>query len=326
MITKAAFQGLKAIAAILAVSECLWCMPLAAALLPDNVVLERQCNVDLFTLDPAVGSDLPQEYPCLFGYGYPLESRTKGLFGMSGVIYSADAVMLYKSVERSPVNPGYRDRKLVADLDAASGAFYLPNLNASLTIEETREVGVIYHRGSDQTLANSVKLRCPARKGAEGQPRTKQEAIEPPGVRNEQVPAPKGKVCSALHGNMQKAAETTVSRYGVYHTGVTDSYNTSLLKTVRYVDPGHLKTGEYSFNGLQYKGLVWYWDRQCPTGRMYFLNRSAVHFYVDPQMMFTWTEPRAWPNQLVKTRLLSLRCALVYKRRMYLGVIDGITA
>lgn len=67
-------------------------------------------------------------------------------------------------------------------------------------------------------------------------------------------------------------------------------------------------------------------DRQCPTGRMYFLNRSAVHFYVDPQMMFTWTEPRAWPNQLVKTRLLSLRCALVYKRRMYLGVIDGITA
>ena len=107
---------------------------------------------------------------------------------------------------------------------------------------------------------------------------------------------------------------------------VYEDYNTSLLKTVRYVDPNHMKVGEYSFNGLQYKGLVWYWDRQCPTGRAYFINRSAVHFYVDPQMMFTWTEPRAWPNQLVKTRLLSLRCALVYKRRMFLGVIDGITA
>lgn len=107
---------------------------------------------------------------------------------------------------------------------------------------------------------------------------------------------------------------------------VYEYYNKSMLTTVRYVDPSHSKVGEFSFNGLQYKGLTWYWDRQCPTGRMYFLNNSAAHFYVDPQMLFTWTEPRAWPNQLTKTRLLSLRCALVYKRRMYLGVIDGYTA
>lgn len=45
---------------------------------------------------------------------------------------------------------------------------------------------------------------------AEGQYRTKQE-LTTPGVRNEQVPTPKGKICSVLHGNVEKAAEMTAS-------------------------------------------------------------------------------------------------------------------
>ena len=45
---------------------------------------------------------------------------------------------------------------------------------------------------------------------AEGQYRAKQE-LTTPGVCNEHVPAPKGKICSALHGNMQNAAEMTAS-------------------------------------------------------------------------------------------------------------------
>ncbi len=43
---------------------------------------------------------------------------------------------------------------------------------------------------------------------AEGQYRTKQ-GLTILGVRNEQVPEPKGKICSVLHGNMQSAAEMT---------------------------------------------------------------------------------------------------------------------
>jgi hypothetical protein len=45
---------------------------------------------------------------------------------------------------------------------------------------------------------------------AEGQYRAKQE-LTTPGVCNEQVSAPKGKICSALHGNMQNAAEMPAS-------------------------------------------------------------------------------------------------------------------
>ena len=52
------------------------------------------------------------------------------------------------------------------------------------------------------------KLRCPAHLSAEGQYRTKQATYRLPGVRNEQVLPPEGKVCSGLHGDMQRLTET----------------------------------------------------------------------------------------------------------------------
>ena len=57
--------------------------------------------------------------------------------------------------------------------------------------------------------ANSVELRCPVLTDAEGQYRTKQATYRLPGVRNEQVLPPEGKVCSGLHGDMQRLAEMT---------------------------------------------------------------------------------------------------------------------
>ena len=65
-------------------------------------------------------------------------------------------------------------------------------------------------------VANSEKTRCPARKSAEGQPRAKQEAYEPLGVCNEQVPPPEGKVCSELCRNAERLAEMT-NPISVFH-------------------------------------------------------------------------------------------------------------
>jgi hypothetical protein len=62
--------------------------------------------------------------------------------------------------------------------------------------------------------ANSVELRCPAQLSAEGQYRTKQATYRLPGVCNEQVLPPEGKVCSGLHGDMQRLAEMTNPAYG----------------------------------------------------------------------------------------------------------------
>ena len=228
-----------------------------------------------------------------------------------------DARRLFGASERVERPVGYAAAEalpeLLYDAAMAHGNFYSedvtdrgPSLrsddgDATIGIEETS--GVLgchdeFLSAYDDMVANSVELRCPVRKDAEGQYRAKQGRGIAPGVCNEHVPPSKEKMCSALMGNHERAAEMTAPTMA----GGYCSY-------------------QYPVKVRNNQG-----DRQCPTGRLYMINRSAVHFYVDPQMMFTWTEPRAWPNQLVKTRLLSLRCALVYKRRMYLGVIDGISA
>ena len=55
-------------------------------------------------------------------------------------------------------------------------------------------------------------------------------------------------------------------------------------------------------------------------------NSNYVHFYVDSQMRFKWSEARSWPNQLTEIRLVALRLALVWKARMFHSVLDGWTA
>jgi hypothetical protein len=102
-------------------------------------------------------------------------------------------------------------------------------------------------------------------------------------------------------------------------------YNKTNLQPVRYLDQVNA-TADLSFKALEYQGMKWYWDRQCPSGTMYFLNKQYVHFMVDPRFQFDWTEPLSYPNQLAYTRIVGLRLALVYKSRMFLGVASGWSA
>lgn len=102
-----------------------------------------------------------------------------------------------------------------------------------------------------------------------------------------------------------------------------ESYNRTLLGTVKYNDPAGSATGDLSFGKLMYKGRPWYWDRQAPANRLYLINRDFIHFVCDSQMFFKWSDDRTWPNQLVHIRLLTLRLALVTTARMFSAVLDG---
>lgn len=66
--------------------------------------------------------------------------------------------------------------------------------------------GMKHHQGLDRMVANSGKIRCPALTSAEGQSRAKQ-AWFTLGVCREHVQPPEGKMCSELHGNMQRSPE-----------------------------------------------------------------------------------------------------------------------
>src|SRR5438876_6541045 len=78
---------------------------------------------------------------------------------------------------------------------------------------------------------------------------------------------------------------------------VYEDYNRSLTSTVRTLDPH--KRGDLAFESLDYHGIAWTWDRQCPSGRMYFVNAKHVYFIVDPSMMFEWYKSSAFPGQVV---------------------------
>jgi hypothetical protein len=101
-------------------------------------------------------------------------------------------------------------------------------------------------------------------------------------------------------------------------------YNRTNLQPVRYILPE--TTADLSFRALEYQGMSWYWDRQCPAGRAYILNNNYIHFKVDPRFKFEWTAPMSYPNQLAFTRILGLRLVLVTTSRMFHAVLDGITA
>ena len=103
--------------------------------------------------------------------------------------------------------------------------------------------------------------------------------------------------------------------------------NTNLTRYIRESGAGSKADLSFSdFMGLQYQNVPWYWDRQCPSGTLYFLNKNYCHFMVDPRYQFQWTDPLTYPNQLAYTRIVGTRMALVYKSRMFLGVMTGWTA
>ncbi len=80
----------------------------------------------------------------------------------------------------------------------------------TLAVEESGYIPNI-HRASNEKLANSEKTPCPVER--RGRVTPNQAEVKASGVRREHVPAAKAKICSELHGNMQRAAEMTAPLY-----------------------------------------------------------------------------------------------------------------
>ena len=106
---------------------------------------------------------------------------------------------------------------------------------------------------------------------------------------------------------------------------VFEYYNRTLMGMARYVDSSS-KTGDATFRSLEYNGIKWVWDRQCPSGRTYGVNTNYTYFVTDPTMFFEWTEPLKYNTQLASTRLCATRLFLCTTSRMFNFVIDGFTA
>jgi hypothetical protein len=106
---------------------------------------------------------------------------------------------------------------------------------------------------------------------------------------------------------------------------VYEYYHRSALSAVQIVMKPNA-TGMLSFPSLQYMGIDWYWSRNIPSGRAYFLRTNDLEFWVDTQGEFKLSEfQQAWSQDLYGAKML-LVCAFVTRRRLLGAVIDGITA
>jgi hypothetical protein len=104
-------------------------------------------------------------------------------------------------------------------------------------------------------------------------------------------------------------------------------YHKTTNSPVRFVRPGPQgNVADLTWESLEYMGRPWYWDRQCPAGRAYFIRKDDTHMVVDPRFLFEWTGPLTYPDQMAFTRLCGVRFFLRTERRMFEAVIDGVTA
>ena len=83
------------------------------------------------------------------------------------------------------------------------------------------------------------------------------------------------------------------------------------------------KSLDLGFDHINYKGIPWYWDRDCPAATQYFINTEFLHAYVDPNRFFKPTDWMPTINQDGKVMRIHLRMNFVCTNRMLQGVING---
>ena len=191
-----------------------------------NVLLKRQCNVGFFGLNDEKRTNLAKECRRFLAGNIPAPLRTVFLVALAVVVaMNASGEVFGKLPNDSFVSHSDHNYDLIANVSAVR--FCEPcNSDHAFTVKKSSSVSNfhVYLQVKNENVANSGNIRCPARKGAEGQSRAKQ--AERLGVCNEHVPQAEAKICSGLGRNVERLAEMTspfdVSMSYRLHQKVTD--------------------------------------------------------------------------------------------------------
>jgi hypothetical protein len=188
-----------------------------------DMSLQFKGGFNLFLLNHRMWVNATEEGSCdLTSHDARKLNLMSRISDVMSVHVQATAVSLVEVLNDRSVCHTNASENLVSDMQTLG---FLPASNADIpfTVKKPSSVVVIHGslQGLNGMMANSEKTRCPARKGAEGQPRAKQGALVPPGVCNEQVPSAEAKICSGLHGDMQRLAEMTSPTFMYFITAST---------------------------------------------------------------------------------------------------------
>jgi hypothetical protein len=83
---------------------------------------------------------------------------------------------------------------------------------------------------------------------------------------------------------------------------------------------------DLGLGGLSFKGAEMYWDPECPTGDMYFLNSDTMEFAYDPRAYMDMTPWKSKHNSLDRYAQVLTVCNLLFNNFAKNGVIHSIPA
>jgi hypothetical protein len=106
---------------------------------------------------------------------------------------------------------------------------------------------------------------------------------------------------------------------------VVEHHHRALGQRVRFIDQGGF--GNIGGVGFDFLGAKWVYDRECPTGTMFFLHSDAFYYQVNPDFDYRWTDMMQLGKAFLDTfQVLMIECQITVDRRNLLGRISGITA
>lgn len=99
-------------------------------------------------------------------------------------------------------------------------------------------------------------------------------------------------------------------------------YELSLTANARYTK---MDVGDGGFKTLMYSTIPMYFDDNCPSGRMYFIDTNSMLFQVLKEANMKMTDFQQTQDQLTKSALMYIACNLTTGQRRTSGVINSIT-
>jgi len=103
---------------------------------------------------------------------------------------------------------------------------------------------------------------------------------------------------------------------------IFEEYEATLIGQKRFQSD---RVADAGFQNLMFKGKPVLFDRDCPTGLMYFLNSKYIKWVVHSDADFAPTEFVRPENQDASVSLVLLQANITINNRRRLGVINSIT-
>lgn len=127
--------------------------------------------------------------------------------------------------------------------------------------------------------------------------------------------------CSLYKGKGRRTPDIIITTQDIY-----EEYEDQIRNDFTFEISGNTgnKRADYGLGDLSFKGAELYWDPDCPSGSMYFINSDTIEFAYDPDAWMEMTPWKAKHNSLDRYAQTYTVCQLLFNNFSKNGVIFNI--